>query len=77
MARPRPPEPRPVRVLAVVLLGAAAGGLVGALVYEWLAPGLDARTDWLRDVQGLLWNLVPVLAVVGGLVALALARRRW
>lgn len=75
VATPRVSGP-PVRVLVAIVLGAVAGGLVGALVYEWVAPVLERRTDALREAQGLVWNLVPVLAVLGGFVAGRLAHRR-
>ena len=65
-----------VRVVAAILLGAVVGGLVGALVYEWIAPVLDRRTDGWREAQGVLWNLVPLLAVLGGFVAGRFAHRR-
>lgn len=68
-----PGPPRGVR-LAAIVLGAVVGGLLGATVYELVAPVLDRRTDALRDVQGLVWNLVPALAVVGALVAARLTR---
>lgn len=66
---------RGLRVAAIVL-GAVVGGLLGATVYELVAPVLDRRTDALRDMQGLVWNLVPVLAVVGGIVAGRLTQPR-
>lgn len=64
------------RVVAAMLLGAVVGGLVGALAYEWVAPVLERRTDALRDAQGMLWNLVPLLAVVGAYVAGRIVHRR-
>lgn len=76
MAASRGVGDRSRRVVAVVVVGAVVGALVGALAYEWLAPLLDRRTDWLRETQGLLWNLVPVLGAVGAGVAYAVARRR-
>lgn len=61
-----------------VLVGAAAGALAGFAVATalWLAlePVLDRTDTWVRDLQGLLWNVIPLLTVVGALVGLWVAR---
>ncbi|MBD3783830.1 MAG: hypothetical protein IE926_12925 [Micrococcales bacterium] len=61
------------------VLGAVVGGLlgftVGAVVYLGLTPVLERSTGILRETQGLLWNLVPLLALVGVVVGGWLARR--
>jgi cell division protein FtsX len=64
-------------------LGAAAGAVVGFslswLIYTALNPVLEASTGWTRELQGFLWNVVPLLtlagAVVGALVAVRWRRR--
>lgn len=54
------------------LIGAAVGFVVTFVLYQWLNPILEARTDWLREMQGFLWSLIPVGTLVGALVG-----RRW
>lgn len=54
------------------LIGAAVAFVVTFVLYRWLNPILEARTDWLREMQGLLWSLIPVGTLVGALVG-----RRW
>ncbi len=58
------------------VLGAGAGLVVGAVVYALVSPALESSTGIVREMQGLLWNLVPFLTVVGAFVGLVLARRR-
>ena len=75
---PEGPQPRRSSrgpVLGAVL-GAGAGFVVGAVVYLLVGPVLEASSGIVRELQGLLWNLVPFLTVVGALVGLLLARRR-
>lgn len=60
-------------VLGAVL---GAGFVVGAVVYVLVNPALESSSGVVRELQGLLWNLVPFLTVVGALVGLLLARRR-
>lgn len=47
------------------LSGGALGVLLGALIYGVLSPLLENSDGLLRESQGLLWNLVPLLAVLG------------
>jgi flagellin-like protein len=54
------------------LIGAAVAFVVTFVLYQWLNPILEARTDWLREMQGFLWSLIPVGTLVGALVG-----RRW
>ena len=59
------------------LLGGAAVGLVlGLLAYAVGAPLLEESGGLLRETQGLLWNLVPLLTVVGAFVGLWSTGRR-
>ncbi|MEX2080648.1 MAG: hypothetical protein WEC33_03455 [Dehalococcoidia bacterium] len=41
--------------------------------YLWLNPVLEARTDWLRELQGLLFTSILVATVVGGVVGWQIA----
>lgn len=63
-----------------ILLGAAVGLAVGLSVYLILTPVLEASTGLLRELQGLVWNLVPMLTVLGGagvgVIGWRLSRRR-
>ncbi|HSJ34322.1 MAG TPA: hypothetical protein VLB85_04650 [Acidimicrobiia bacterium] len=54
------------------ILGAVAALAVTVLLYLWLNPILEARSDWLREMQGFLWSSIPVGTLVGALVG-----RRW
>ncbi len=45
-------------------------------VYLLITPVLEASPGWLREMQGLLWNLVPGLTVLGGLSGWMVAGRR-
>ena len=54
------------------ILGAVAAFAVTVLLYLWLNPILEARSDWLREMQGFLWSSIPVGTLVGALVG-----RRW
>lgn len=62
-----------------VALGILGGGIVGlafgAVVYILVNPVLEDASDWVRETQGLLWNLVPFLTVLGALVGGLLLRR--
>lgn len=61
------------------LIGALLGFGTGAIAYLAITPILEASTGWVRELQGLSWNLVPGLTVggviVGLLVGLAWRRR--
>jgi cell division protein FtsX len=79
---PRSPSARTFRPLTGVLgalIGGVVGLLVGAGVYLLVTPALETSDGLLRELQGLSWNLVPGLAVlgvvVGVLVMLRLSRR--
>lgn len=62
-----------------VALGIVAGGLfgfaVGAGVYILVNPVLEESSGWIRETQGLLWNLVPALSVLGALIGGLLLNR--
>lgn len=64
-----------VRVALGIVGGGAIGFAVGAVVYIILNPVLEEASGWIREMQGLLWNLVPVLSVLGALVGGLLLNR--
>jgi hypothetical protein len=61
------------RVVATVA-GAIVGFALTYLLYTWLNPILEARTDWIRELQGLLFTTVPVGTVIGAAVGWVLSR---
>ena len=64
------------------LWGALAGGAIGfalaSVIYLLITPVLEASTGLVRELQGLSWNLVPALTVLGAVLGgvLMAARRR-
>jgi hypothetical protein len=56
-------------------IGALVGFAIGATVYILLTPILEASDGFVRELQGLSWNLVPGLTLLGGVLGWALARR--
>ena len=70
------PVPRPWAVLLAVVLGALAGFGVGAVAYLAVNPLLEDASGWVRELQGLAWNLVPLLTVGGAALGGVLASRR-
>lgn len=58
-----------------VVVGGAIGFAAGAAVYLLLNPVLEDASGWIRETQGLLWNLVPILTVLGGVVGGLLQNR--
>ena len=63
------------RVALGILGGGTVGFAVGAVVYVLLNPVLEDASGWIRETQGLVWNLVPALTVLGGLVGGLLLNR--
>lgn len=61
-------------------IGAGAGAVVGFLtgwgIYTLAVPVLESSQGWLRETQGLVWNVVYVLAVAGAVLGFWLVRRR-
>lgn len=72
----RTADPHVVRTSMLVLLGGGIGLVVATAVYRALNPLLEESTGPLRETQGLLWNLVPLLTVLGMLLGWWLASRR-
>ncbi len=66
------------RRLLGALSGAILGFVVAYVVYVLVTPVLEASPGLIRELQGLSWNLVPGLTVLGGVVGWMLAgpRRR-
>lgn len=63
------------RLALGVVGGGAIGFAVGSAVYLLLNPMLEGASGWIRETQGLSWNLVPALSIVGALVGGLLLRR--
>lgn len=51
------------------VIGSIAGGALGfavaSAIYLTINPMLERSSGWLRETQGLLWNLVPLLTILG------------
>lgn len=71
---PQRPGPRSRRLWAA-LGGAVIGFAVAAVFYVPITPVLEASTGWVRELQGLSWNLVPGLTVLGAVTGWVLAGR--
>jgi hypothetical protein len=63
------------RVTLGVAVGGAIGFTAGVAVYLLLNPALEEASGWIRETQGLLWNLVPVLSVLGAVAGGLLMNR--
>lgn len=66
---------RPGRMLLWTVAGAAVGFGATYLLYVWLNPILEGRSDWLRELQGLLFNTVPLGTLVGSILGWLLGRK--
>lgn len=56
--------------------GAGLGFVVAYVAYTLITPVLEASPGLIRELQGLSWNLVPGLTVLGGIVGWLLAGPR-
>ena len=65
-----------VRSFLLALALGASGAAIGALLYVALNPVLEESTGFLRELQGPLWNLIPLLVLVGILLGFWLGRPR-
>ncbi len=63
------------RVVLGILVGGLLGFALGAVVYVVVNPMLEEASGWVRETQGLLWNLVPFLTVLGAAAGGVLAGR--
>lgn len=70
-----PNNPRRLQATVMVLTGVSLGLAIGVLLYVWLDPLIEGRDDALEEFQGLLFNIVPAGAVLGGLFSWWLYRR--
>ena len=62
-------RPRPDRRPFVAALVAGLLALAGTIaLYSWLNPKLEARTDWLRETQGLLFSMIPIGTATAALI---------
>lgn len=65
------------RMVAAVV-GGGAGALAGlglsSAVYLLLTPVLEHSRGLVRELQGLLWNVVPLSTVAGGVLGWAIVR---
>lgn len=57
------------------LAGAAVGFALSASVYVLVNPRLEAAEGAVRELQGLLWNIVPLLTAAGFALGLWWAAR--
>lgn len=64
-----------LKPLLFAVLCAAAAFVATWLNYRWLNPQLEARTDWLRDTQGLLFTTIPVGTVAAGVAGWYMAHK--
>lgn len=64
-----PPRPgASLRWLWGAIGGAAIGFALASIIYLAITPQLEASTGLVRELQGLSWNLVPALTVLGAVV---------
>jgi len=54
-----------MRTFVVAVVGGLLGFAVGSAIYLVLNPVLEGSGGLLREMQGPLWNLVPMLTLVG------------
>lgn len=65
-----------MRTWVFALLGGALGLAAATGVYLSLNPVLEESTGLAREMQGMLWNLVPLSTVLGMVLGWWFARRR-
>lgn len=73
---PRHPSRHPVPLVLGILAGALLGFGLGAGSYLGLSALLEVRGGWIEELQGMTWNLVPLLTIVGGAVGAKVVGRR-
>lgn len=67
---------RGVRGVLSGLVGAAVGFIIATAVYLRVNPILEAANGPVRELQGLVWNIVPLLTVSGFVLGVWLMSRR-
>ena len=65
-----------MRTVVAAVAGGLLGFAVGSVVYLVMNPVLEQSSGLLRETQGLLWNLVPLLTLVGIALGVWVVRRR-
>ena len=75
---PSPARGRPAyrRRLWWALGGGAAGFVLASTAYLLITPLLEASPGLLRELQGLSWNLVPGLTLLGAVTGWLVAGSR-
>jgi hypothetical protein len=68
--------PTSIRRILALVVGGAVGFLIAFLLYGWLNPVLEARRDWLRELQGILFTLIPLSTVAGCVLGWSLGKTR-
>ncbi len=66
MSAPEPQRARSLPIVIGVAIGAILGFAIGAGAYLLLDPWLESQSSLLREMQGLAFNLVPGLTLIGG-----------
>lgn len=56
--------------------GGTAGFVLASSAYLLITPVLEASPGWVRELQGLSWNLVPGLTLLGGVIGWVVAGPR-
>ena len=56
--------------------GGTAGFVLASVAYLLITPVLEASPGLLRELQGLSWNLVPGLTLLGGVTGWMMAGPR-
>ena len=64
------------REISGTILGALAGFAVSSVAYVLVNPVLERSGGLLRETQGLLWSLVPVIAIMGAMLGSRVGKRR-
>jgi len=59
-----------------IVIGGVIGFGIAFFLYIWLNPILEARRDWIRELQGVLFTLIPVGSVAGAMLGWGLSRRQ-
>lgn len=73
---PAPKGGQSRRRLLAGFAGAAVGFAVAFTFYLLITPVLEASTGLIRELQGLTWNLVPALTLLGGIAGWLLSGSR-
>jgi H+/Cl- antiporter ClcA len=64
-----------MRNFVAAVVGGLLGFAMGSMINHLLNPVLEESSGLLREMQGLLWNLVPMLTLVGVALGVWVVRR--